>query len=204
MKKVYILLLILCGTINYSFSQNSYWAINWDISTGLGETGDFVQNVNFRGFSVEGRSFINSNVSIGGFFAWDVLTDKVTDANPIPVTIEGTPGHISGTQVNYLNILPILFTSHYYFKSEGTKTPTFYVGGGIGGVFVKQRSDIGLRSYTDDSFGIGFQPEIGSHIPFGYSGSGMNVALRYLYSPSAASLDALSTLSLSVGFSFLN
>lgn len=204
MKKFYILLLIVCGTINHSVGQGSYWTINWDISTGVGETGDFIQNVNFRGVSVEGRSFISDNVSIGGFFAWDVMYDKVTNAKPIDVNVEGTPGHVSGTRVNYLNILPLLFTSHYYFKSEGTKKPTFYVGGGIGGVFVKQRSDIGLSSITDDSFGFGLQPEIGTHIPFGYSGSGMNVALRYLYSPSAASLDTLSTLSLAIGFSFLN
>lgn len=200
MKKIYIIVLVLLGFMNVQ-GQESYWSINWDITMTSDETNEFIDEVGYRGLSIEGRYFLKENMSVGGFVAWDNLFDKVTDLPPIEIESNGNKGHISGTQLHYLNVVPILATSHFYLKSN--KDLKVFMGVGVGGVYVEQRSDLGLRSFYTDSFEFGVQPEIGVYIPVGYGGSGLNFAVRYLYGTGAGELESLNTLTFAIGFGFM-
>jgi len=201
MKNIYLTGLLLIGFIISANAQTAFWSINWDISKGSGDTGDYIENTNFRGVSFDGRYFINDNVTIGGFVSWNALDDKVSDQAPFEFSGDGTTGHISGTQVRYLNIFPVLINAHYYFDTGGIKP---YMGIGLGSVYTEQRTDFGLNSFYSDSWAFGAQPEVGVFVPFGYSGTGLNLALRYLYGSSAGDLDSLSMFTLAIGISFMN
>jgi len=96
----------------------------------------------------------------------------------------------------------VLINAHYYVDTGGDVKP--YAGLGLGTVYTEQRVDVGLTSLYSDSWGFGVQPEVGVYIPFGYNGTGLNLAVRYLYGTSAGELDKLSTLSFAVGFGFMN
>jgi len=201
MKKLYITILLVIGLLSQSNAQSTYWSVNWDLTSGLGDTNDFIGNISLRGLSVEGRYFINEKLTVGGFLAWKTMYEETDKDNEIDIEIDGNTGTISGTQRRYLNIYPILVNSHYYFKSGGV-TP--YAGIGIGGAYIEQQIDIGLRSIYSDSFGFSAQPEVGVFIPVGISSTGINLALRYLYTSQAGELNSLSTVTLAVGFGFLN
>lgn len=201
-KKLYIAVLLLLGVVFTSSAQDSYWSANWDISMPVGSTGDYITNVNFRGFSMEGRFFVKKNITLGGFLGWNTLYDKVSDLPPREIEIDGGMGHISGTQLHYLNIVPVLATTHYYFDTKGDAKIS--IGTGIGGVYVEQRTDLGLKSYYSDSFAFAVQPELGVFLPMGYGGGGVNLAVRYLYGTSAGELESLSTVSFAIGFGFMN
>lgn len=200
MKKIYITTVLLIGLMFNSNAQ-SFWALNWDITKGAGGTGDFIGNVNFRGLSFDGRVFINDNISVGGQVGWKTMYEKLTDLPPIEIEEDGISGDISGTQMHYLNVFPALVTSHYYFDSGNVKP---YIGIGLGGVWVEQKNEIGLKSFYADSYAFGAQPEIGVFIPFGYSGTGLNLALRYLYGTSVGDLDSLSMFTFAIGIGFMN
>ncbi|MCF6224098.1 MAG: hypothetical protein L3J34_10270 [Flavobacteriaceae bacterium] len=200
MKKIYLTTILLIG-LAFSSNAQSFWAVNWDITKGIGETSDFIGNVNFRGGSIEGRYFIKDNLTVGGLVGWSTLYEKVTDLPPIEIEIDGVQGDISGTQLHYLNVVPTLVTSHYFFDSEKIKP---YIGIGLGGVYVEQRNEIGLRSFYSDAFVFGAQPEFGVFIPLSYSSSGINLAMKYLYGSSVGELDSLSILTFSIGFGFMN
>jgi len=203
MKKIYLTTLLLIGLIASSNAQQSYWTINWDISKGTGDTGDYIDKVSFSGLSFDGRYFVNEQLTIGGFFAWYGTNDKLKNEPPFEFHQDGTTGHISGTQVRYLNIFPVLITSHYYIESGSSFRP--YIGLGLGSVYTEQRTEFGLNSFLSDSWAFGAQPELGAFIPFNsYSGAGINVALRYLYGSSAGELDSLSMFSFAIGFGFMN
>lgn len=202
MKNIYIAVLLLLGVVFTSNAQDSYWSANWDISTGVGTTGDYITNVNFRGFSMEGRFFVKKNITLGGFLAWNTLYDKLTDLPPREIVVDGVIGHISGTQLHYLNVVPVLATTHYYFETKGDSKIS--IGTGIGGVYVEQRTDLGLNAYYSDSFAFAVQPELSMFLPMGYGGSGVNLAVRYLYGTSTGELDTLSTVSFAIGFGFMN
>ncbi len=200
MKRIYITAFLLIGLAMNSNAQ-SFWAINWDISTGAGDTGDFIGNVNVRGASLDGRVFINDNFAVGGHLGWSTLYEKLTDLPPIEIEKDGISGEISGTQMHYLNVFPALVTSHYYFESGNVKP---YIGLGLGGVWTEQRNDVGLRSIYADSFAFGVQPEAGVFIPIGLNSSGINLAMKYLYGTSAGDLNSLGLFTFSVGFAFMN
>jgi len=202
MKKIYLTALLIIGFIVSTNAQQFYWTTNWEISKGVGDTGDFIESVNFRGISFDGRYFINENVTVGGFVSWNALYDKLKNLPPIEFEDDGLVGHVSGTQVHYLNVFPILANMHYFFDADGKIKP--YAGIGLGGVYVEQRNDIGFRSFNSDSFGFAAQPEIGVFIPFNsYSGTGINLAVRYLYGSSAGELKSLSMLNFAIGFGFM-
>ncbi len=203
MKKIYLAALLFIGLIVSGNAQTSYWSLNWDISKGIGDTGDYIENVNFRGLSFDGRFFVNEAVTVGGFMAWYTLYDKMTDQPPIEFDNgDGTAGAISGTQSRYLNVFPVLVNTHYYFDT-GSNTKV-YAGIGLGGVYTEQKTELGLMSIYSDSFAFGAQPEIGVFVPFKYSGTGLNLAVRYLYGSSAGDLDSLSMFSFAIGLGFMN
>lgn len=200
MKKIFITIILFIGLAVNSNAQ-SFWALNWDITKGTGETSDFIGNVNFRGLSIDGRVFVNDNVSFGGQVGWKTMYEKLTDLPPIEIEENGISGDISGTQMHYLNVFPALVTSHYYFDSGNVKP---YIGIGLGGVWIEQRNEIGLRSFYADSYAFGVQPEFGAFIPVGLNSSGINLAAKYLYGTSAGDLDSLGIFTFSIGFAFMN
>jgi len=203
MKKIYITALLLIGLFVNTNAQQTYWTLNWDISKATSDTGDYIGDIGFRGISFDGRYFVKPQLTIGGFFGWNANNEKLNNGEPFEFQQDGTTGHISGTQVRYLNTLPILVTSHYYMDSKKRSFKP-YIGLGIGTVYTEQRTDFGLNSFYSDSWGFGAQPEIGAFIGFNsYSGTGINVALRYLYGSSAGELDSLSMFSLAIGFGFM-
>ncbi len=200
MKKIFITIILFIGLAVNSNAQ-SFWALNWDITMGTGETSDFIGNVNFRGLSFDGRVFVNDNISVGGQIGWKTMYEKLTDLPPIEIEEDGISGDISGTQMHYLNVFPALITSHYYFDSGNVKP---YIGLGLGGVWIEQKNEIGLRSFYDDSYAFGVQPEIGAFIPIGLNSSGINLAAKYLFGTSAGDLDSIGIFTFSIGFAFMN
>jgi len=201
MKNICLTALLVFGLIVSSNAQ-SYWSINWDISKGLGETGNYVESIGFRGVSIDGRVFVNENVSIGGFFSWNALNDKLSNQEPFEFNGDGYKGNISGTQTHYLNVFPVLITGHYFFDTGSNTRPFFGIG--LGSVYTEQRTDFGLNTFYADAWRFGVQPEFGVYLPLGLNGGGLNLALRYLYGTPADDLDSLSMFTFAIGFSFMS
>ena len=206
MKKIYLTALLLFGLIAGSFAQRSYWTFNWDMNKGLGETGDFVDKFSVRGASVDGRFFINENITVGGFLGWSTLYDKLYDLPPITADLgDGVTADISGTQMRYLNTFPVLINAHYFMGDNGSIRP--YAGIGIGTVYTEQRVDLGFHAFIAEKWGFAVQPEIGVFIPIGLNGPGVNLAARYLYGSTTGGMlgmDKLGMFTFAVGFGFMN
>ena len=204
MKKIFITILLVAGLFATSHAQTSLWTANWDIASGSGDTGDFIDETSFGGFSIDGRYFVEENISVGGSMSWQVFNEIYDNLPPIELEgSNGVTGHISGTQYRYSNMFPLLFTGHLYVDTGGSIMP--YVGMGIGTIYLEERLDIGLVSFSDDSWGLGLQPSIGVFVPFGASSTGVNLAFKYTYGTNSGLLtDSLSMFNFSIGFGFLN
>ena len=190
---------MLIGFSQISNAQ-SFWAVNWDIGVGTGDTGKFISETSFRGFTIEGRSFIKSNISIGGSFSWQIFKDDSFETTPIEIeNTGGYEGDISGTQYRYINAYPVLVTGHYYFGKESKIKP--YVGIGLGTIYLEERLDIGFISVYDYTWGLGIEPAIGMFIPIGMNDLGANIGIKYTYGTNSGDLlDSFSALRFSVGF----
>lgn len=202
MKKTLLIAFIIGGFAINSNAQTSYWTFSWPISMGIGETNEFIAETSFRGFAIDGRSFLTDNISVGGAWSWEVFDEIKKDLPPREVTIDGTPGHVSGTEYRYLNTIPIFVNSHYYLGQNGSVRA--YIGAGIGTVYVDQRVDKGFYTFQTKKWRFGVQPEVGVFIPFGLTGTGVNLSAKYRYATKAGDSEAVNMVSFGLGFGFMN
>lgn len=202
MKKILLSTLIITGFAINSNAQSSYWTFSWPISMGIGTTNEYIAKTSFRGFAIDGRGFITDNISIGGEWSWEVFDEIKRDLPPREVTVDGATGHVSGTEYRYLNTIPIFVNSHYYLGQNGAVRA--YIGAGIGTTYIDQRTDIGLVTIQSKTWRFGVQPEIGVFIPFGLTGTGVNLSAKYRYSTKTSDADANSMVSFGIGFGFMN
>jgi len=164
MKKYQVLVLALViglVPVSSAFSQVGLGAVTWQISGGLGDTADFIDDVSLLGFGLEGRSYLAKHWTVGLEFDWQVWDQQVTE----PIEIEG--GTISGKQFRYINAFPILATFHLY--AGDIHDFRMYLGAGVGAYYVMRRLQIGMANIEDNDWHFGGGPEFGFIIPMGES-----------------------------------
>jgi hypothetical protein len=157
-------------------AQIGLGSVTWQVSGGLGDTKDFIDDVSFLGFGLEGRSYLGRHWTVGLSFDWQVWDQQTTD----PIHIEG--GTISGRQYRYINAFPLLLNLHLY--AGNIHDFRMYLGGGVGAYYIMKRLQIGLANLEDNDWFFGGGPEFGFLIPMGemyFLASGrMNYAVRNL------------------------
>lgn len=192
MKYIFI---ILFSLLSYSGFSQGLFALTYDISVPLGETSDYTGKTSFRGFGMEGKSFISNNVALGGSFAWQTFYES----EGVQTITEGTTT-VTGTPYKYINSFPFLVTGNYFLNNEDEVRA--YFGGGLGMYHIIQRTDMGLYSVEDKNWHFGLAPEVGIIVPVGYSTSYFLVNLKYNYAFKANDSVNHSYLGINVGFAF--
>jgi outer membrane protein len=178
-------------------AQEWDWATSVHYSVGIptGDLKDFTDNTSGRGAIFEARNFRSDQFSIGFSIGWQVFKDRLEG------TFSQEGQDITGTQVRYVNTLPIMFTGHYYLGDPGSVRP--YLGAGVGTVRSLQRTDVGLFTLSNNNWHFGFYPEVGVFIPVSFD-MGINVAAKYNYGIGTSDSFDYTYLALSVGFTWLN
>lgn len=202
MKKILIIIAVFVSTA--SFAQRAFWSVNYNMSFAVGEQVDYIGDPSYRGWGIDGRGFLTQNMSIGGSFSWEVF-DQIYRNLP-PANLENEAGNINGTitgtHYRFINTLPILVNAHYYLGSNGAMRP--YFGLSIGTSWVEQRTDIGLVSLQSDGWGFAVQPEFGLMLPFGLTGTGLNISGKFRYTTKTSDTIPISFFTLGIGLGFMN
>jgi hypothetical protein len=177
MKKTSVIIIAaVIGLVTVTQAQIGLGSVTWQVSGGLGDTKDFIDDVSFLGFGLEGRSYLGRHWTVGLSFDWQVWDQQTTD----PIHIEG--GTISGRQYRYINAFPLLLNLHLY--AGNIHDFRMYLGGGVGAYYIMKRLQIGLANLEDNDWFFGGGPEFGFLIPMGemyFRASGrMNYAVRNL------------------------
>ena len=185
---------LLLSTLSYS---QSFYSVDYTMSKGLGETGDYINKFSFRGLTVEGRGFLNENWSLGGLFTWTTFYEKYAEE-----TFTSDDITVTGTQYRYLNAFPLLFQAHYYLSTEDDK-PWVYFGAGTGAYKMVQRTNTGIWSVENNNWHFGISPEVGVFYPISHS-TGINLSLKYHYVFKASGTTDHSWLGLNIGIGWGN
>ena len=179
-----------------TFSQGMF-SISYDIGVPIGGTSDFIGKPSFRGFGFEGRGFINDNLSYGGSFNWAVFYEE---KGPQLWEEQEDSRSVYGKQFRYINSFPLMATMHYYFGEwDATR---LYLGAGIGGTRINQRTDFGIYTENKEKWRFGFAPEVGVLIPVNFNAS-FNLSMRYQYAAKAGDHEEVSYLNFKIGFAFM-
>ena len=66
----YIITILTAILISSASYAQSLYSIDYTMSFGTGETGDYINSASFRGLTFEGRGFVSDQFSLGGLFTW--------------------------------------------------------------------------------------------------------------------------------------
>jgi len=197
MLKRYLISLVIILPLTANLNAQAWdWATSLNYSFGLptGDLKEFIDNSSARGIVFEARSFQSDQFSIGFSVGWQVFKDR----------LEGTFSEdgvdVTGTQVRYVNTLPLMVIGHYYLGSTDGVRP--YLGAGLGTVHSLNRTDLGLFSDSNNNWHFGFYPEAGLYIPLSFD-MGLNLSAKYNYALGTSDSIDYSYLGLSLGFTWL-
>ncbi|MFK5856894.1 MAG: OmpW family outer membrane protein [Bacteroidota bacterium] len=199
MKKSKILLIgifmMLFGVT--SFGQGGgVWNFDWSMGFPMGDMKDFTEQPSFRGFQIEGRSFVTANIAVGGMGSWNVFyenfgwTTQYTDDNKT----------IYGYKRRYLNVMPLMVTGHYYFGQNGIQP---YIGAGLGTYYIESRDFMGIYYVQGKDWHFGIAPEIGILMPVGMGNTGININFKYNMAAKTKEQQSYTWLGVNVGLSYI-
>jgi hypothetical protein len=118
MKKITnkLIIIVVLFVSTASFAQQSFWSLNYEMSFSTGEQADYISSSSFRGWGIEGRTFLTDNISVGGSFSWEVFDQIYRDLPPtdLAAVADNVTSSISGVQYRFINTLPIMANAHYY------------------------------------------------------------------------------------------
>jgi hypothetical protein len=157
----------------------------------------FIGNDSWLGFSVEGRRFLNPNVTVGVSLGYTAFYTNESESIFFP------GGAVSGETYRSLNVFPLMVTGHLYSKAGG-RIQT-YIGLGLGVYYMKQLMDVGAGTVETNNWIMGFAPELGFILN---RGSQTEIAIfgKYNYPANAGKYiggESGSYQYLSVGLSFM-
>lgn len=193
--KIYLSLLLLTGTIVYTSAQSSLFTISYSTGAPLGKTGDYIENYSWRGISVEGRYFIEKDLSLGFYVGWNVFHQRLLNYEQ-----QFENGVLYGNQYRYINAYPILMVAHYHLLPDASVRP--YVGAGLGVYSMNRRTEMGLYYSETKSWHFGIQPEAGLWFdvaPY----VNLMIGAKYNYAVKAQKADAYSFLNVNIGMTFV-
>jgi hypothetical protein len=194
MKKIFIVIAFLFFAA-YSIGQEQLWSVTYQMSAPLAETKDFAGNFSGRGFGIEGRAFVDNNVSIGGGAHWNVFYEKQEK-----VTSELENLTATGTHFNYINAFPFYVNAAYYFNEGSYVRPYAAMNAGV--IYTLYRKDVGLYRISEEPWKFGVAPELGVLIET-YGGANFTVNFRYNYGMETDNTDPLSYFGINLGVVWL-
>ena len=188
-----ILIIALFGLFSSSmFAQNeSLWSFTYNMSFPMGDTKDYISKASFRGIALDGRWFVDNNVTVGGSLGWNVFYEKTNKATLIVDNLT-----LTGTQFKYINAVPMYFNAAYYLNEGSYVRP--YFAANIGTIFTAQRTDMGLYSLYDKEWKFAVAPEVGVTIQT-YNSLNVMFNVRYNYGLETKYINPLSYLGVNIG-----
>ena len=150
--------------------------VNWEISGPIGSFADYIDNPSLRGGSIEFRSFLSNNVSLGLSFSWNRF-EQTFDELHVPIS----NGMVSGPLFRYADMFGVRGLAHYYLNKDNALRP--YLGIGIGGAWNYAYQQVADIADSQDNFNFIVNPEVGLLYWFAQGGTSaaVNLAFRYTY-----------------------
>lgn len=196
MKKVLLTIIVsLFVSVGFVNAQKDYASINYAVSFGTGDLGEYISQTSFRGFLFEYRKSVTSNVSVGLDASWNMFYERKDNATYTKETVS-----LSGVQFRYSKNVPVLISADYFFRANESFRP--YVNFGLGTIYTRRTLDMGVYRLQEDTWQFALKPEIGFLYELNNSG-GLKFGAKYYYGFEAGGLEAQSYVSLSFGYVFL-
>ena len=200
-------LVLVLATSGEAKAQDWWWGITYNMSAtsslpaNSNSDINFIEDYSFRGIGIEARYVPDRNAkySIGFNFGWNVLNEK-NDFGSERNTVSLPGADITGTQLRFLNSIPLMANAAYYFGDRGGIRP--YVGINAGTYYIERRVEIGVSAITQDNWHFGWAPEVGLVVPLGRPEVAMLFTVRYNWAFSAGGTGDQKYWGFNIGFAY--
>jgi len=191
MRKIFFTISILISVLSLS-GQEVVWKMTYDVGFPFSSTKEYADQVSWRGVAMDVDRFINDNLAVGLGVSWSVFLEKEPDSY-----YENDDMLIHGTQVRYINNIPLLARISWY---QATSQFDTYFTAGVGTVWQNVRREIGLWAFGGDYWQFALSPEVGIIYPMGQTY--LTAKVRYMQGFKTSDAPALSYLGIGVGFAW--
>jgi hypothetical protein len=183
-----------------------YGAVSYQLGIPVGETYNYIHDVEWRGIGVDLDWMVKPSISIGLALGWNVFYVNTTttinfvpsDTGPNGKPIKGGIA-IYGNQDRSINFFPLLADFRYLLRLKSGVRP--FLGAGIGAYITTQYLGIGLYSYSRTAWQFGLAPELGVIIPID-SGAALQFSARYNMGFASGGIPFQQWLGLNLGFAW--
>lgn len=198
MKALKVVLLFFLFSVSV---QAKGWmvAVDYNIAVPGRQMQPYIKSTSLLGFGLDARKLVSPHISLGLSIGHQVFYWKTGET----ATLEN--GFFGTTRYRFLNTLPLMLNSHYYFRLLNNVEP--YLGINVGGYYGWQRSEMGIVVKEDRTWRWGLAPEAGVCLPVGSMRMNIGTKLSYLGLPGEARLgDPRNQLFMSfyIGLSFFD
>jgi opacity protein-like surface antigen len=192
--KLAITCLAIIACTSMSQAQHNMFSLQYSIGFPSGSLSDYISETSFRGFGIDYKYVTPSNFAFG----LDAGINTFYERKGYDTYTEETVT-ITGTQYHYTNSVPILASIAYYLAPDQMLNP--YASLGIGTIYTRRDTDIGLYRSEINTWQFGLRPEIG--IIYNFTPKfGVKVAGKYYQAFETNELGAQSYAALDVGLVF--
>ncbi|MEE4257869.1 MAG: outer membrane beta-barrel protein [Bacteroidales bacterium] len=194
-KYIEIAIIIFLMGISPVFSQQGgHVSIQYDMSFGTGDLGDFISTGSFRGASIQYRYPATDNILIGGDLGWNVFYEK-RDRDSYTIDTRT----LSGIQHRYQNAIPILVSADYSFLPDNEVKP--YAGIGVGTMYTERVVNMGTWVWVQNPWHFAIKGEAGLMYEL-QNGFTFKLAGKYYNAFKAGDLEDQGYFTVSVGAAF--
>lgn len=193
MKAITVVLVIFLLAVS---AQSKGWmaSVDYHVAIPGQEMKPQINNPSLLGFSLDARKFISPQFAVGANLGNQVFYCKCHNASSLEDNFFG------GSQYYFLNTIPLMLTSQYYFNFAKSFKP--YLGLNVGGYYAWQRSEKGLVVMDDRKWHWGFAPGAGVLLPVAGTYMNMGTKISFISDSNLGDPQKQLFMSFYVGFSF--
>jgi outer membrane protein W len=161
--------------------SSTLFTIGWQMAQPIGSLHEYTPSASFRGFTMDWRSLVMKNVSLGLRFNWNRFNTTFDNLVQTTTTTGGsTGGTLSGPVFRYADQFALEGVAHYYFGMDSGMILPF-IGVGLGGVWSSSYQQTADLANAQSGFYFIASPEIGLTITLakGSTNAGLNLAVMY-------------------------
>lgn len=196
MKKIIFIFSLFFAAVGVAVGQSNT-TLSYSVGIPVGDLGDFIQKMSWRGVSLDYRKMINPNVGVGFSAGWNVFYEAM-DRDTYTIDNQS----LTGKQYRYSNHIPLYINPTYYLKPGETINPFFSLG--IGTIYTLRNTDMNLYTWEQEAWGFALAPEVGLHYNID-DAAAFTITGKLNYGFKSGDLNSdQSFFTINVGFTFMN
>jgi hypothetical protein len=172
MRKILLVLIFLVVSMPAVFARDYTTTITYNMGIPTMETANFVSEFSWLGFGIEGRRFVEENISVGFAFHWNVFSERKSGTKTFP------QGAFTGTSIGYINAFPMMLSIDYYTGND--REARAFFGLQAGTQYIDQRLEVGVLAFNTYNWHLALTPEFGFMFPVDRN-TNFFTSIRYNY-----------------------